>query len=130
MAEKRIINCTPHDVIIYDEEDSYYDQITGDRRILDEAKFLTCFRPSGHIARCTYNEQTVENIGGVTTYGVKFDSIVNLPEEQEGTYYIVSSLAGQEGKLAGRKDLLIPYRRVRDSSGRIVGCLALSKCIA
>ena len=46
-----------------------------------------------------------------------------LPPEEDGTWYIVSSLTAQA--CPERKDFLIPGPAVRDEQGRIVACLGL-----
>ena len=42
-----------------------------------------------------------------------------LPEQQDGTFYIVSALVA---RAAGREDFVIVNDTVRDNDGRIIGC--------
>ena len=42
-----------------------------------------------------------------------------LPEQQDGTFYIVSALVA---RVAQREDFIIVDDTVRDDKGRIVGC--------
>lgn len=55
------------------------------------------------------------------TYG----EVVGLPDPIEGTIYIVSALVAQLTK--DRNDLYLPGNIVRDSRGKIIGCLNLCK---
>lgn len=124
----RILNCTPHDVILYAEDDVYYDRHSHTHKLKEGAEFIVCFQPSGYIARCNYTKKNPIYINGIPIVHVEFTDVTGLPaDEEEGTYYIVSSLVAQAGRYEGRNDLLVPTHTVRDSLGRVAGCLALGR---
>ena len=85
--------------------------------------------PSEGVARAsaTKNEVGQLEIAGLavaieaTTYG----EVENLPQPQEGTYYVVSALTAQAAK--GRTDLLVVGTTVRNAEGQIVGCISFGK---
>jgi len=102
-----LINCTPHDVkiIINDQE-------------------LT-IKPSGILPRVQQDKVAGETLsfGGLSipTVNTKIGGIIGLPNAVENTYLIVSVFVLEEGKKAGRTDLLAPDT-LRDSAGNIIGC--------
>lgn len=102
-----ILNYTPHTVNIIDAEGN---------KIQDF--------PSQGEARCKQETTSVGTIGNVPITSTTFGEVTGLPEEKEGTYYIVSRLIRQA--LPGRRDLLVPNDMVRDEQGRIVGCKSLA----
>lgn len=55
-----------------------------------------------------------------TTYG----DVQGLPDQEEGTIYIVSSIVAK--RVPDRLDVFIPNESVRDSEGNIVGCKSLA----
>ena len=59
----------------------------------------------------------------ITLIVQEFGDVVNLPEPEEGKFFIVSALV--RAACPGRYDLGSPARLVRDEQGRIVGCGAL-----
>lgn len=103
-----IINTTPHNVVIYD----------------DEMNIIKTFEPSISV-RCKQTETETGSIDGIPTVSVEFGEIEGLPEPQEDTIYIVSQIVKRAGEQVGRKDLFVPARPVRDEQGRIIGCKAL-----
>ena len=97
---KKLVNLTPHAVTLNDG---------------------TVFPPSGVIARVSnsYTEFDEDHIGQVV-----FGEIMNLPDPEEGTLYIVSGLMAAAAAKKGRTDLVSPATghpaTVRDDQGRIV----------
>lgn len=111
MKKVKVINCTPHDVVI-----------------ISESGNIT-FPRSGIIPRLT--EQQVK-INSINSNGIEIDIMEKsfnepegLPEPKENTIYIVSALVA--GAVKHRDDLVIPNDTVRDEQGRIVGCRSLAK---
>jgi hypothetical protein len=102
-----LVNCTPHDVkiIINDQE-------------------LT-IKPSGTLPRVQQDKVAGQTLsfGGLSipTTCTKAGNIIGLPDAEENTYYIVSVFVLEEGKKAGRTDLLAPDT-LRDTNGNIIGC--------
>lgn len=102
----KIINLTPHDINIITESDT----IT--------------FPASGVVARVSTTRETVREINGMPVNRTVFGQVIGLPEEKEGTFYIVSLATAKAA--AGRSDLLITDDTVRDDSGHIIGCRAFA----
>lgn len=108
----KLINLTPHEITLILEGGELY------------------IPPTGTVARCTTNRVTV---GEVEIEGFKvpinkteFGEVENLPQPEEGTYFIVSAIVAQA--MAGKRDdLLIPDDAVRDEQGRIIGARALAR---
>lgn len=81
------------------------------------------FEPSGEVARIS---STNESAGELVINGEliplvtqEFGEIIGLPEEKEGTLFIVSGLVFSN---SSRRDLLVPGEQVRDEKGRVIGC--------
>ena len=81
------------------------------------------FEPSGQVARIS---STNESAGELLVNGElvpliteEFGEVIGLPEEKEGTMFIVSGLVFSHSK---RRDLLVPGEQVRDEQGRVIGC--------
>ncbi|MCD3245247.1 hypothetical protein G8S21_04695 [Clostridium botulinum C] len=102
-----ILNYTPHTVNIIDSEGN---------KIQDF--------PSQGEARCQQTTTTAGMIGNIPITSTSFGEVTGLPEETEGTYYIVSRLIRQA--LPVRNDLLVPNDMIRDEVGRIIGCKSLA----
>ena len=94
------------------------------------------FPPSGQVARVSaqYGLRVwIDNFGWSTAellkdeiylYEVRYGEIEGLPEPEEDTFYIVSSMVQEAGKKIGRNDLLAPAtghpETVRNEQGQIV----------
>ena len=101
-----IINLTPHDVnVVLPNEDVWT-------------------FPSEGEARCSQKTTEAGFIGIIPITQTSFGAVEGLPEEKEGTYYIVSRLVMQA--CPSRKDLLVPNEIIRDDTGRIIGCRSLA----
>lgn len=106
MTEK-IINKTPHAVYI----------------LRDDSSILRVFPKSTGMIRLTEDTQDIDNIDGIPISTTVWGETQDVPEEKEGTYYIVSQLV--KNALPLRKDLLVPKGVVRDDQGNIIGCKRL-----
>lgn len=82
------------------------------------------FLPTGQLARCEETWEAEKEVNGVN-FLVNFRyGKTNLPEFQEGIYYIVSlPVALAE---PSRKDLVISVGQIRDSEGKIIGAKGLA----
>lgn len=113
MKETRIVNLTPHDLMIYGE---------------DPSTPLVTIPPEVQPARCTTD---FESIGpdfvvagrSVPQVRVTYGTLENLPEPVDGTIYVVSSIAALA--VPERADVFIPTQMVYES-GKPVGCRALA----
>jgi len=102
-------NYTPHDIKLF--------LSNGETDVL---------KPEG-LARCTFETKKVGNLElGLPIYEIKCGEVYGLPEEQEGTYYIVSRTVAEECK-GKRNDLFVPADTVRDEKGNIIGCKGVAR---
>jgi hypothetical protein len=104
----KIVNLTPHAITIVSEN--------GD--------ILRKIEPSGMLARCSVRTECVGEMDGIPVTTSVFGQVEGLPEPEEGTIYIVSSLVAQR---VNRDDVFIPNESVRDEQGRIIGCKSLGR---
>lgn len=105
-----IVNLTPHDVVVYLDDDPMGEKV--------------CFPTSGEVARLASIELGEIRDEGVLVQDVEFGHLLKSPERVEGVRYIVSL---PTALAQPRPDFLVPFREVRDSDGRIVGCRALAR---
>lgn len=91
-----IVNCTPHEVKLNNGES---------------------FPVSGNVARVMAGFEEVENGFFKAVYG----QVINLPDEQDGTMYIVSSIVANA---TDRMDVIVPATGhpdcIRNEKGQIV----------
>ena len=102
-----LVNLTPHAISFIAEDGSVV-------RTID---------PSGTLARVSTHTVTIGEVDGLPVTATEFGEVEGLPEPQEGTAYIVSSLVAQ--RVTDRVDVFIPNESVRDDNGRIIGCRSL-----
>ena len=107
-----IINLTPHPINIIDEE----------------GNIIKVFESAG-VARAAQEDVEIGTLEGIPIIETEFGKPVNLPEYNQGTYYIVSAITAKAAYLSGRntQDLLLTAKTVRNSDGQIIGCQALAK---
>ena len=103
-----IVNLTPHDVIVVDEN----------------GNTIKVFPKSKTPTRCSVSREVIGKVGGYPLYKSVFGAVENLPTPKKGRFYIVSRLVAEAVK---RNDLLIPDDTVRDNEGRIIGCRGFSR---
>ncbi len=88
--------------------------------------------PSGKVARVTTTDTLIGHVymmynGSevpVPVNETKFGQVVDLPEPEEGTFYIVSRIV--KNAVPERTDVLVPGNLVRDAAGVIIGCNGFS----
>ena len=128
MCEERIINCTPHDVCIYREEDVVFNtEKKAFMLIRDDVQPFKVF-PSALDnvpARVKTTETYSRTICGITVKKTEFSEVEDLLPPSENTFYIVSAIVAKAGFRMGRTDLLVPAHQIRDEKGRIIGCTIL-----
>jgi hypothetical protein len=100
---KKIINLTPHDIVIMGEN--------GEKIILSK---------DGTVARVTVNRKATESVNGIPIFTESYGDVVGLPNESEGVYWIVSALVRQA--VPWRQDVLSPGELIRDEKGQPIGC--------
>lgn len=111
-CETKFINLTPHTVNIFNAEG---------------LEIMTV--PSTGVARSTERRKDIAPILGVDIAEIEYGDVVNLPEPEEGVYYIVSIITADQIYIhTGRhEDILITGTPIRNASGAIIGCTGLSK---
>lgn len=106
----KLINLTPHSITIVGA---------------DGAEIMTL--PSAGNARLGENkivdDTVITDDGVVPTGTISYATGKDIPEPQDDTFYIVSTLTALG--VSGREDFLSPADFVRDENGRIFGCRAL-----
>lgn len=102
------VNLTPHTINVFD----------GDTEVLTIA-------PSGTVTRCTQKDVLDTEVNGVKIFRQEFGDVVDLPEPNEGVFFVVSRLVASAA--AGRNDLLVPGALKRNDQGQPVGCIGLAR---
>lgn len=111
MKEMKIVNLTPHAIRLYKPDGSVVE-----------------IPPSGRVARvATRRVERGSLSGGIPVVSIEYGEVEGLPDPQEGTIYVVSSIVLQAVK--GRGDVFAPDTSpegaVRDEKGNVVGVRAL-----
>ena len=101
----KLVNLTPHEINF----------VTSKGTITVE--------PSGEVARVSCKTEQVGIIDRIPVTGNVYGKVEGLPEPEENTLYIVSSLVA--GRVPERADVCIPNEPVRNEKGQIVGCKSL-----
>lgn len=105
-----VINKTPHDVHIVDENGQVVRTYAkGDSQIRLAVKTI----------------QDVPFVDGTPTSRTEFGEPEGLPDFKEGVFYVVSQLV--KNALPNRMDLVVPAEVVRDDKGNIQGCKSLGR---
>lgn len=125
---EKLVNLTPHPVTILSPECAEYNARTRSYQLKGEPQVLFQLPADKALPlpRVSTEEVELSEVQGVPTISVQYGEIENLPEQEEGTFFVVSALAANAARERGRKDVLVPARMVREADGRIVGCLALA----
>ena len=115
MENVKLVNKTPHQVTLVLED--------GGKIVLDPVMPIP--RVSSHnVVTATYaitDDNGVEHT--ITREAPVFGEVVDLPEPQEGTIYVVSMLVA--ARAVGRNDLVSPGRQLRNEAGQVIGCAGL-----
>ena len=122
-----IINCTPHDVAIYNTADCYMYNGSLYLREGDEEypEPRHVYQAAKESARAIYVQKPVGTVDGYQIYRRTPREIIGLPGRKTDTYYIVSKMLAQA--YSERKDLIFPGTVVRNKSGDVVGCVDFSR---
>lgn len=111
-GDVRLVNLTPHNITV----------------VGDSGETILTIPSAGVVARCSTKRERVATLGvgnfNVPIHWTTFGEVVDLPEPQDGTVYIVSRVVAEARR--DRDDLLVPDDLVRDEEGRIVGCRGFS----
>lgn len=106
-------NLTPHDIHIYDTSGKHCVYVVT---------------AQGNPARCEEIQEDLSKLKlekiQLSLKCISYGEVTNLPDPQENTFYIVSTLVAQNA--INRKDLLVPVDIVRDENGKILGAKSLA----
>lgn len=104
----QIINRTPHDIDIVDDDGNLIvrHKSTGAARVEQDTMFIGFTSDGTAFFKSTFGE------------------VIGLPEEAVGTIFIVSSIV--KAALPERKDLVVPTGFVRNDRGTIIGATGLT----
>ncbi len=111
MAETTLINMTPHDVVVLDENGAEVLRVAPQ----EQPARLVEVRGATTTLRCRDTNVPVVGLGYL-------DVVLNLPDPKDGVKYIVSRVTAQG--IPPRDDLLFPIDEVRDAANQIIGCRA------
>jgi hypothetical protein len=122
-----VINCTPHDVVIYSSADCYMYNGSLYLREGDEEypEPRHVYQAAKKPARVTFAQDHAGMVDGILIYRWFTEEIVNLPEPKPGTYYIVSKMVAQAWP--AREDFIFPGTLVHDADDHVVGCIDFSR---
>lgn len=126
-----VINCTPHDVVIYSAADCYMrDGFLCFRvgALDDEGEFpqpFLTYPAAKEPARVTFIQKPAGMADGILIYRWFPEEVVNLPEPKTDMYYIVSKMVAQA--CPEREDLIFPGTLVHDADDNVVGCIDFSR---
>jgi hypothetical protein len=106
-----IINCTEHDVV---------ETCSGETFPADKEKN----KRKKRVARVITKSKIIRTINGIPAFETDFEpEVAGLPEPQENTFYIVSSLC-LEALNNSRYDVIAPGKPKRDEeTKKIIGCV-------
>jgi len=103
---KRLVNLTPHELVVMTS--------SGEKITLP---------PSGRVARVSVKQEIVFYINNIPVVKTMFSDVQGLPEPQQDTVYIVSTLVLTALK-GSRNDVIAPDTSpdgvIRDESGKII----------
>ena len=86
---------------------------------------IISIEPEETPARCYQSTVPDCVLDGFNITKSTFGKVENLPEQEDGIFYIVSRMV--LSACSDRHDLLVPNEIVRDDSGQIVGCKSFSR---
>lgn len=103
----KILNYTPHNINLVDSE----------------GNTIVTYESNG-ISRVSVSQKLIGNVNGFDLYETVYGEVEGLPQEEEGTFYIVSSIVLAN---SDRNDLIVSNDYLRDKDGRIIGCKSFTK---
>lgn len=107
VEDKRIINLTPHDV-----------------NVINQEGVLVRIPTSGEVARCSYMEDVVDVVDNIRISKMVYKDITGLPEPRWNTYYLVSKMVASAAPPI-RNDLVVPGARMVDTYNKLIGSKGL-----
>jgi hypothetical protein len=99
---KKLINLTPHDIVI-----------VGDDKTRTIPK-------SGSVARLDVTSKCCGYFDGIALTSTAYGPVIGLPDYQPDTLLVVSAMV--RSAAVNRPDLASPGELVRDEKGSVIGC--------
>lgn len=122
-----VINCTPHDVLIYGATSCMLQD--GRPYIREEGEEypepLRVYPAAKEPARMHFVQGDPGMADGIMVYHWGPYGITGLPDAKPDTYYIVSKILAQA--CPEREDLIFPGTLVYDAEDNVVGCIDFSR---
>lgn len=103
----KVINCTPHTV-------------TVNNNVIEASDYAL---PRVNSKAIQVDSIMLEDGGIIPIMKTEYGEVKNIPPVQEGVIYIVSRMVA--AALPERKDLFFPSELVRDSEGKVIGCVGI-----
>lgn len=123
-----IINCTPHDVAIYNVSDCILNcgrLYLHEKADMEYPEPLRVYAAAKEPARMHLVQRDPGMADGIMVYCWAPYGITGLPEPKPGTYYIVSKMLAQA--YPKREDFIFPGTLVYDAEDNVVGCIDFSR---
>ncbi len=114
----KIVNLTPHEIVIMDENKEIVKRVPISGRIASTEVSRVLYKVIGKIPLFKIDYGFDDPI---LVFG---DEILDFPEAKSGVIYIVSSVL-RSG--IPRQDLWSPGELVRDKNGDVIGCIGLTQ---
>lgn len=109
------VNLTPHTINLID--------------IFDNSRVHKSIPSSGTVARVLVTYTPIKYIDGIVIQQSSYSDVVDLPDPQEGTIFIVSNIVLQAIVNTGRTDVFAPGELLRNLDGQPIGCRGLQSPI-
>ena len=122
--DAKIINYTPHDVVVVDENGNARETVpySGYVARAEQAKKLAYFINGIPVMKSTFSNPRVNEMAEDRKTIV---STMEMTPPEDGVYYVVSLAFYNAVKEEGKRsvdDLLITSGAVRDAEGKVIGC--------
>lgn len=103
----KILNYTPHNINLVDSN----------------GNTIVTYESNG-LSRVSVSQKLVGKINDFDLFETVYGEVEGLPKEEEGTFYIVSSIVLAN---SNRNDLIVSNDYLRSEDGRIIGCKSFTK---
>lgn len=123
-----IINCTPHDVAIYNSADLILNNgrlYLHEKADMEYPEPLRVYPAAKEPARVHFVHGDPGTADGILVYRWAPYGITGLPDAKPDTYYIVSKMLAQA--CPEREDLIFPGTLVFDADDNVAGCIDFSR---
>ena len=123
-----IINCTPHDMAIYNISDLILNNgrlYLHEKAGMEYPEPLRVYPAAKEPARMHFVQGDPGMADGILVFRWAPYGITGLPDAKPGTYYIVSKILAQA--CPEREDLIFPGTLVYDAEDNVGGCIDFSR---